>query len=296
MPPWTWLSICARVHRAAAVVHRDDALDAHDAGLGVDRDLGELHAAQPRCARRPCRPILRRKAAVVVGAARHGADLRRLRNCAAASRKPMPARHRRRSRCGRRAPPDPRAQRRATAPPCANSLRSTWMRRVARRRRDRGRGAAAVGRRAGRKIGVADADRDVLGRRPSSSATTCASTVPMPVPMSCTLESTSTEPSRRMRTSQDALVCTLAPQQRLRHADAALDRAGVAAGRGAGGSSRSARRRCAAPRAAPGSDRCGRAARADRGRASRPARRSPARARRRPARCRARAWRSRARR
>ena len=50
------------------------------------------------------------------------------------------------------------------------------------------------------------------GRSPSTSATVCARTVPTPVPISCTLESTSTEPSRITRTSQAALVCTLAPQ------------------------------------------------------------------------------------
>ena len=47
-----------RIHRASAILHRDDALDAHDAGLGVDRHLGELHAAQrsfaPRPRRRTC--------------------------------------------------------------------------------------------------------------------------------------------------------------------------------------------------------------------------------------------------
>ena len=48
------------------------------------------------------------------------------------------------------------------------------------------------------------------GRSPKTSATVCASTVPVPVPMSCTLESTSTEPSRITRTSQAELICTLA--------------------------------------------------------------------------------------
>ena len=41
------------------------------------------------------------------------------------------------------------------------------------------------------------------GRKPKTSATVCAITVPMPVPMSCTLDNTSTEPSRSTRTSQD---------------------------------------------------------------------------------------------
>ena len=57
------------------------------------------------------------------------------------------------------------------------------------------------------------------GRRPNSSATTCARIVPMPVPRSCTLDSTSTEPSRSRRTSQAALLCTLAP-----HSDCATPR------------------------------------------------------------------------
>ena len=35
-----------RIDRPAAVLHRDDALDADDPGLGVDRDFGELHAAE----------------------------------------------------------------------------------------------------------------------------------------------------------------------------------------------------------------------------------------------------------
>ncbi len=39
----------------------------------------------------------------------------------------------------------------------------------------------------------------------------------MPVPMSCTLDSTSTAPSRSTRTSQDELICTLAP-----HSDCAM--------------------------------------------------------------------------
>src|SRR5205085_46493 len=42
------------------------------------------------------------------------------------------------------------------------------------------------------------------GFSPSSSATTCASAVRIPPPMSCTPESSSTEPSRVMRTSQCA--------------------------------------------------------------------------------------------
>jgi len=50
------------------------------------------------------------------------------------------------------------------------------------------------------------------GRSPSSSATTCANTVRIPVPISCTLERTSTKPSRCSRTSHEALVCTMPGQ------------------------------------------------------------------------------------
>ena len=34
-----------RIDRPSAVLHRDDPLDPDDPGLGIDRDLGELHAA-----------------------------------------------------------------------------------------------------------------------------------------------------------------------------------------------------------------------------------------------------------
>ena len=133
------------------------------------------------------------------------------------------------------------------------------------------------------------------GRSPSSSATTCASTVPMPVPMSCTLDSTSTEPSRRMRTSQDELVCTLAP-----HSDCAMPmprlmRAAIAGGRAP-----------AAPAEALGADAALLAPHRARIDAVAQRERIEAEllgqfvdhlliARRRRARCRARAWRSRAR-
>ena len=85
--------------------------------------------------------------------------------------------------------------------------------------------------------------------------------------------------------------CTLAPQSDCATPDAALDRAGIGAGRAPPLPADALRRRCAAPRAAPGWDRSDRAARAGRCRASRPARRSPAPARRRPAVARSRAWR-----
>src|SRR5207248_8395711 len=61
-----------RVHGPPAVVHGDDALDFHDAGLDVDGDLGELHAAQ-RLGHAPA--ALR---AVIRGAARALGHLLRL--------------------------------------------------------------------------------------------------------------------------------------------------------------------------------------------------------------------------
>ena len=62
-----------RIHRPTAILHRDDTLDAHDAGLGVDRDFGELDAAQillrqGGVAHAPA------KAGIVVAARNHGAD------------------------------------------------------------------------------------------------------------------------------------------------------------------------------------------------------------------------------
>ena len=42
-----------RVDDQAAILHGDVAVDLHDAGFGVDRDVRDLHAAAPPC----CRPI-----------------------------------------------------------------------------------------------------------------------------------------------------------------------------------------------------------------------------------------------
>ncbi len=134
----------------------------------------------------------------------------------------------------------------------------------ARRRRDRSRGAAAVGRRTRPE---SRCRRCARGSPPaasrSTSATVWAITVPMPVPMSCTLDSTSTRAVATNRAPRrTALVCTLAP-----HSDCATPMPRLT-----GPASRARRvpprpadplaRRSGAPRAAPGSDRCGRAARA----------------------------------
>ena len=100
------------------------------------------------------------------------------------------------------------------------------------RRGDRGGGPAAIAR-AGPEGNSVSPMRTVMssGRSPKTSATVWATTVPTPVPISCTLDSASTEPSRITRTSQAESVCTLAP-----HSDCAtprprLHRAGVGARR-----------------------------------------------------------------
>ena len=167
----------------------------------------------------------------------------------------------------------------------------------ARRRRDRRGGAAAVGRRARRERSCRrcciDDRRAARGRafrrrlrddRADAGADVLHARAGLDRPVA---------PSAR--TSMRRRVCTLAPQS-----DCAMPRPRLTGpGRRpahAAATSRSARRRSAAPRAAPGSDRCGRAARADRSRASRRARRSRSPGARRPAYCRGRASRCPARR
>ena len=59
-----------RIHRPAAILDGDHALDAHDAGLGVDRDFGELHAAQILLRQRGIVAMRAAKAAVIVAAAK----------------------------------------------------------------------------------------------------------------------------------------------------------------------------------------------------------------------------------
>ncbi len=80
------------------------------------------------------------------------------------------------------------------------------------------------------------------GRNPKTSATVCAITVPMPVPMSCTPDKTSIAPSRLTRTSQDERVWTLAP-----HNDWATPRPRLTGP----GSAPAARRRSQPNRSAP---------------------------------------------
>ena len=43
--PYTWLSAVMQVDDQPAVLHADELVDADDAGLGIDRDVGHLHAA-----------------------------------------------------------------------------------------------------------------------------------------------------------------------------------------------------------------------------------------------------------
>ena len=102
----------------------------------------------------------------------------------------------------------------------------------ARGRRDRGGGAAAVAMAARRENRCRRCARVMSsGRRPNSSATTCASTVPMPVPRSCTPDSTSHRAVAQQAHFAGGVGLHIGAPQRLRHADAALDQPGIGAGR-----------------------------------------------------------------
>ena len=74
MPPLNLAFDLPRIHRASAILHRDETLDTHDAGLGVDGDLGELDAAQIVLGKRGVghHPA---EAAIIVAPTRESADL-----------------------------------------------------------------------------------------------------------------------------------------------------------------------------------------------------------------------------
>ena len=130
----------------------------------------------------------------------------------------------------------------------------------ARRRRDRGGRAAAVRRRPRRKLGIADAHRDLLGAKPENFGDGLRHD-----------RAGAGADVLHAREHLDRAVAHhahlagridlhIGHPERLRYAKAALYRTRIGARARAGAASRSARRRCAALRAAPGSDRCARAA------------------------------------
>ena len=152
---------------------------------------------------------------------------------------------------------------RAQAPPREELLQHTPCG-GARRRRDRGRRAAAVGRAARGKLRIADADGDLVGMKSEHFGDGLSQHR-----ANSGADILHAGQHFHRAVAHDAHLAGgvglhIGAPQRLRHAETALYRPGIRAGRVAVAASRSARRRCGAPRAEPGSDRSGRATRADR--------------------------------
>ena len=173
IPPSTWLEAPSGLTMRPDVVNRGDALDAHLAGLDVDRDLDDVDAEGEDA--HPGRVRAARALAEDLRLLEHGDDLLRAEcpvghapRCAAmsstcsASRRPRP-----------RAPPAPSTAASRSRP------RST-------------RTARAPSRRA--------TTSTCSSGMPSSSAAICAMAVRVPVPMSCIAVITVARPSEPSRT------------------------------------------------------------------------------------------------